>query len=205
MVALLQDLRFFLSSLHYPSPCIVPTSPAPQGYESGTDAPGRCSDRTTCAAGNSTTEPYLCVHSVALAHASAVALFRSKHQERVPRPVCAGCAACVRVVYVCCRWRWWDCPPFRSPSVSCVLRGCEWCVCGWRCFCDVFLGVGGGVGGWGVGGGGWGFAPMWSDERAWAVWACTWRVWLMACRHCCHRARAAMSVGMRSKQRQRAR
>jgi len=35
-----------------------------------------------CPEGNSVTEPYLCVHSVALAHASAVNVFRTKYQPK---------------------------------------------------------------------------------------------------------------------------
>ena len=31
-------------------------------YGSGAHAPGRCSNRSTCSSGNSTTEPYLCMH-----------------------------------------------------------------------------------------------------------------------------------------------
>ena len=49
------------------------------GYENGIHAPGRCSDRTRCSAGNSTTEPYLCVHSVNLAHVHATKLYRDKY------------------------------------------------------------------------------------------------------------------------------
>ena len=52
------------------------------GYESGVHAPGRCSDRTKCAEGNSVTEPYLCIHSVALAHAYAVNIFRTKYRDQ---------------------------------------------------------------------------------------------------------------------------
>ena len=43
-----------------------------QGYEAGTHAPGRCSDRARCRRGNSTTEPYLAGHNVLLAHALAL-------------------------------------------------------------------------------------------------------------------------------------
>ena len=37
---------------------------------------GRCSDRTTCAEGNSTTEPLLVTYNILNAHAAAVARFR---------------------------------------------------------------------------------------------------------------------------------
>jgi beta-glucosidase len=50
-----------------------------QGYGSGTHAPGRCSDRARCAAGDSAVEPYLCTHSVLLAHAAAVDLYRTHY------------------------------------------------------------------------------------------------------------------------------
>ena len=80
-------------------------------YGSGVHAPGRCSNRSTCSSGNSTTEPYLCMHrsaptsfycghffalsacatahlriqtrncSVLLAHAAAVSIFRAKYQR----------------------------------------------------------------------------------------------------------------------------
>ena len=39
------------------------------GYDQGVFAPGRCSDRARCAAGNSTTEPQLCAYHTLLAHA----------------------------------------------------------------------------------------------------------------------------------------
>ncbi|PRW44359.1 E3 ubiquitin- ligase UPL7 [Chlorella sorokiniana] len=46
------------------------------GYESGVMAPGRCSNRTCCPEGNSTTEPQICAYHVLLAHAAAVPAFR---------------------------------------------------------------------------------------------------------------------------------
>ena len=46
----------------------------------GIHAPGRCSDRSKCWAGDSITEPYLCVHSVNLAHAYASNVYRTKYQ-----------------------------------------------------------------------------------------------------------------------------
>lgn len=42
----------------------------------GIMAPGRCSDRTACAAGNSDTEPYLVSHHALLAHALVVDIYR---------------------------------------------------------------------------------------------------------------------------------
>ncbi|EHA8589894.1 putative Beta-glucosidase 21 [Cocos nucifera] len=51
-------------------------------YDTGTFPPGRCSYPfgINCTAGNSTTEPYIAVHNVLLAHASAVKLYRTKYQ-----------------------------------------------------------------------------------------------------------------------------
>lgn len=51
------------------------------GYVAGTFAPGRCSDRTKCMQGNSSTEGYLAAHNVLLAHASSVQLYRKKYQR----------------------------------------------------------------------------------------------------------------------------
>lgn len=47
-----------------------------QGNGAGIHAPGRCSDRNRCEAGDSDTEPWLCSHNVLLAHAAAVQHFR---------------------------------------------------------------------------------------------------------------------------------
>jgi beta-glucosidase len=46
------------------------------GYETGVHAPGRCSDRSRCAEGNSTTEGWLCAYNVLVTHARAEQLFR---------------------------------------------------------------------------------------------------------------------------------
>ena len=46
------------------------------GYSDGVHAPGRCSDRSRCSAGDSTTEPYIGAHHVLLAHAKAVQRYR---------------------------------------------------------------------------------------------------------------------------------
>jgi beta-glucosidase len=48
------------------------------GYGNGIHAPGRCSDRTTCPAGDTATEPYRVGHNVLLAHATAVDLYKRK-------------------------------------------------------------------------------------------------------------------------------
>eukprot|EP00741_Cyanophora_paradoxa_P024488 tig00022075_g23644.t1 len=47
------------------------------GYAWGIHAPGRCSDRAACPAGNSSTEPWLCGHGVLLAHAAAARELRA--------------------------------------------------------------------------------------------------------------------------------
>jgi beta-glucosidase len=50
------------------------------GYGVGIHAPGRCSDRTICPQGNSATEPYIAAHNVLLAHAAAVAAYKTHFQ-----------------------------------------------------------------------------------------------------------------------------
>jgi len=50
------------------------------GYVVGAFAPGRCSDRSRCAEGNSSTEGYQAAHNALNAHAAAVALYRNKYQ-----------------------------------------------------------------------------------------------------------------------------
>ena len=51
------------------------------GYATGYRAPGRCSKYIgNCSEGNSATEPYLVVHHLILAHATAVKLYRDKYQ-----------------------------------------------------------------------------------------------------------------------------
>ncbi|KAH9317623.1 hypothetical protein KI387_019392, partial [Taxus chinensis] len=52
------------------------------GYNTGTQAPGRCSNSVgNCTAGNSATEPYIVTHHLLLAHAAAVKLYRDKYQK----------------------------------------------------------------------------------------------------------------------------
>lgn len=48
------------------------------GYYSGEMAPGRCSDRTMCYAGNSSTEPYIVSHHALLSHAHTVDMYRKE-------------------------------------------------------------------------------------------------------------------------------
>ena len=50
------------------------------GYVTGAFAPGRCSDRSKCAVGDSSTEGYVAAHNVLNAHAAAVQLYRDKYQ-----------------------------------------------------------------------------------------------------------------------------
>lgn len=50
------------------------------GYVVGSFAPGRCSDRSKCAEGNSTTEGYLAAHNALNAHAATVASYRTLYK-----------------------------------------------------------------------------------------------------------------------------
>jgi len=50
------------------------------GYCYGSHAPGRCSNRSICPAGDSSTEPYIAAHNMLLAHAKAVDVYRKKYQ-----------------------------------------------------------------------------------------------------------------------------
>lgn len=52
------------------------------GYVFGIFAPGRCSDRSRCKAGNSSTEGYIAAHNALNAHAAAVEVYRSKYQAQ---------------------------------------------------------------------------------------------------------------------------
>lgn len=58
------------------------------GLGTGQHAPGRCSDRARCPAGNSSTEPFLAAHNVLLAHARTYELLRGL---RGPGGSCEGC------------------------------------------------------------------------------------------------------------------
>ncbi|KAE8686210.1 Beta-glucosidase 16 [Hibiscus syriacus] len=51
------------------------------GYTTGSAPPGRCSDRKQCPYGNSATEPYIAIHNLLLAHATAAKLYKEKYQE----------------------------------------------------------------------------------------------------------------------------
>lgn len=50
------------------------------GYELGVHAPGRCSNRSHCQYGNSTTESYIVAHNMLNAHAVVADLYHSKYQ-----------------------------------------------------------------------------------------------------------------------------
>jgi beta-glucosidase len=52
------------------------------GYVTGTHAPGRCSDRSRCSEGNSSTEGYIVAHNVLLSHANVVELYRTYFQPQ---------------------------------------------------------------------------------------------------------------------------
>ncbi|KAL3644767.1 glycosyl hydrolase 1 [Castilleja foliolosa] len=49
------------------------------GYIDGIIAPGRCSTRSICAEGDSTTEPYTVLHNMLLAHSAAAKLYKKKY------------------------------------------------------------------------------------------------------------------------------
>ena len=55
-----------------------------QGYGAGYRAPGRCSDRSTCNAGDSTREPYIVAHNILLTHLVTVDLYRTTYQVGSP-------------------------------------------------------------------------------------------------------------------------
>ncbi|XP_022755960.1 beta-glucosidase 12-like [Durio zibethinus] len=50
------------------------------GYTIGVAPPGRCSDRTTCPAGNAATEPYIAGHNLLLAHATVASFYEYQYQ-----------------------------------------------------------------------------------------------------------------------------
>jgi beta-glucosidase len=58
-----------------------PLTVATQGYDSGVHAPGRCSDRSRCAEGDSATEPYIAAHNMLNSHAAAVEVYRREFQQ----------------------------------------------------------------------------------------------------------------------------
>ncbi|XP_038683079.1 beta-glucosidase 24-like [Tripterygium wilfordii] len=51
------------------------------GHDIGMGPPGRCSDRTICPEGDSSTEPYIVGHNLLLAHAHAAKLYKEKFQK----------------------------------------------------------------------------------------------------------------------------
>ncbi|CAN1295668.1 Beta-glucosidase 40 [Linum perenne] len=53
---------------------------AVQGYDSGLQAPGRCSFRLWCEEGDSHTEPFIVAHHTILAHAAASDIYRRKYK-----------------------------------------------------------------------------------------------------------------------------
>jgi len=57
------------------------------GYSDGAHAPGRCSNRTKCAAGDSHVEPYIVGHNMLLSHAYAVKKYRELKKVRCLRRV----------------------------------------------------------------------------------------------------------------------
>ncbi|KAL5727187.1 beta-glucosidase [Ranunculus cassubicifolius] len=58
-----------------------PRSLSNNGYNRGTQAPGRCSQTVgNCSAGNSGTEPYITAHNQLLAHGAAVKIYKDKFQ-----------------------------------------------------------------------------------------------------------------------------
>lgn len=57
-----------------------PWTIAYMGYGTGTHAPGRCSNRQLCAAGNSSTESYIVGHNLLNAHAAAAELYKTFYQ-----------------------------------------------------------------------------------------------------------------------------
>ncbi|TXG73714.1 hypothetical protein EZV62_002293 [Acer yangbiense] len=52
------------------------------GYDLGFPPSSRCSDRKTCKAGNSSTEPYTVAHNFLLAHATAASLYKRRFQPK---------------------------------------------------------------------------------------------------------------------------
>ena len=48
--------------------------------------PGRCSNRSVCAEGNTAVEPYLVMHNILRAHSRVAALYRAKYQVGTTAP-----------------------------------------------------------------------------------------------------------------------
>lgn len=60
-----------------------PRVAAALGYDTGVNAPARCSEPFgDCTEGNSATEPYIVTHHLILSHAGAVQRYRRKYQVR---------------------------------------------------------------------------------------------------------------------------
>lgn len=59
-----------------------PHTVATQAYDLGVHAPGRCSSRLSCKAGNSSTEPYIVAHQIILSHTTAADIYRKKYTVR---------------------------------------------------------------------------------------------------------------------------
>lgn len=59
-----------------------PHTVATQAYDLGVHAPGRCSSRLSCKAGNSSTEPYIVAHHIILSHTTAADIYRRKYTLR---------------------------------------------------------------------------------------------------------------------------
>lgn len=59
-----------------------PMTVAINGYLTGDHAPGRCSDRTVCTDGNSSTEPYVAAHNMLNAHAAAAEVYHTQYASQ---------------------------------------------------------------------------------------------------------------------------
>ncbi|GAB4821358.1 hypothetical protein N2152v2_008404 [Parachlorella kessleri] len=68
--------KLFGDRVKYWSTLNEPLTFCTAGYKTGAMAPGRCSDRAKCPAGDSEKEPELCAYHALLAHAEAVPIFR---------------------------------------------------------------------------------------------------------------------------------
>lgn len=52
------------------------------GYNTGTFAPGRTSDRTKCPVGDGSTEPWIVAHNILVAHGTAVKIYRDEFKAQ---------------------------------------------------------------------------------------------------------------------------